>query len=167
MPGIALGAVAFRLIPSGSMGPFFGVLLLFMIAMQIIQQTKPEWIGEHVPHQWWFSAITGVLVGFITMVGNVAGSVMGIYLLSMGLEKKKFMGTAAWFAMIVNVIKVPVSAGLGYITGASLLLNLKLAPVILLGVGAGILIFRRIPEKWFTRVILFLATIAALRLLLV
>ena len=167
MPGIALGAIALHLMPSARMGPFFGVFLLLMISMQIVQQRKGEWISEHVPRQWWFSAITGVLVGFLTMAGNVAGSVMGIYLLSMGLEKRKFMGTCAWYFLIVNVIKVPISAGLGYITGPTLLFNLKLAPIILLGAGAGILIFRRIPEKWFTRAILALATIAALRLLFV
>lgn len=165
MPGIVLGALALWKLPAKGMGPFFAVLVLGLIVMRLVQERKGEWLAEHVPQQWWFSAAIGLLVGFVTMVGNVAGAIMGIYLLSMGLRKKEFMGTGAWYFLIGNTIKLPFSAALGLITAQTLLFDLKTTPLILLGAGLGIWVFRKIPQKWFGRVILILATLSALRLL--
>lgn len=39
----------------------------------------------------------GVLGGFTTMIGNAAGPVMSVYLLSANLPKRSFVGTSAWF----------------------------------------------------------------------
>jgi hypothetical protein len=55
----------------------------------------------------------GVAAGFTTMTANAAGAVMTLYLLAMRVEKLRFIGTSAWFFLIVNVSKVPFSAGLG------------------------------------------------------
>src|SRR5690606_20123633 len=54
----------------------------------------------------------GVLGGFTTMVANAGGPVMSLYLLSAGFRKLGFLGTSAFFFLIVNVAKVPFSAGL-------------------------------------------------------
>ena len=50
----------------------------------------------------------GVLAGFGTTVGNAAGPVMSIFLISQGMQKEQFMGTWAWFFLIVNLTKVPL-----------------------------------------------------------
>jgi len=165
MPGIVLGYMALGRIPDRHMGTVLGVLVLAIIALRIAQQRGGEWLAEHVPRQWWFSAAMGIAAGFATMLGNVAGSIMAVYLLSMGFDKRRLMGTAVWYFMICNVIKVPFSAHRGLITAESLLFDLKAAPFVALGAGLGILAFRRIPQQWFDRVILTLATLAALRLL--
>ena len=60
-----------------------------------------------VPDYTWFAILAGVLGGFTTMVGNLAGSVMAVYLLSMRLPKNEFIGTAAWFFLVINIFKVP------------------------------------------------------------
>ena len=62
---------------------------------------------ENVPDYLWFAILIGVLGGITTMIGNLAGSVMAVYLLSMRLPKNEFIGTAAWFFLIINVFKVP------------------------------------------------------------
>lgn len=59
----------------------------------------------------------GVLGGFTTMVANAGGPVMSLYLLSAGFRKLGFLGTSAFFYLIVNLVKVPFSAGLGLIDG--------------------------------------------------
>ena len=41
------------------------------------------------------------------MIGNAAVPILTIYLLYMGYEKNKFIGTAAWFFLVVNLIKLP------------------------------------------------------------
>jgi uncharacterized membrane protein YfcA len=51
------------------------------------------------------------------------------------------------------------------VNGHSLLFNLKMLPLILAGVAAGVFTFKRISQKWFDRTVLGLAALAAVRLL--
>ena len=165
LPGIVLGYVALGSIPGKHMGKVLSVLVLLIIAFKLAQDRGGERLAERLPRQWWFPALMGITAGFATMLGNLAGSLMAVYLLSMGLDKRRLMGTAVWYFFLINLIKIPFSAHRGLITADSLLFDLKTVPFILLGAGIGILAFRRISQKWFERVILILAAIAAVRLL--
>lgn len=166
LPGIVLGTFALNRTPSEKLGPALGVLVLFLVALETARARAGEWLEERLPRKWWFSAIMGMLAGFLTMVGNIAGAVASIYLLSMGLEKREFMGTGAWYYLIGNCVKVPFSLALGLISVRSLRFNLETTPLILAGAVVGILTFRLIPQRWFNRAILLLASLAALRLIL-
>ena len=95
-----------------------------------------------------FSTIVGFLGGFITMIGNAAGPIMSIYFLSMGFDKNKFIGTAAWFFLFVNLFKVPLHVFIwGTIDLDIFLFDLTLFPLILLGALAGVWIVKKIPER--------------------
>ncbi len=166
LAGIGVGYVALDSIGSADLKTIFGVLVLSLVALQFARQYGGTWLEEHLPRQWWFSATMGVLAGFTTMIGNVAGPIMGIYLLSMGLDKHAFMGTAAWFYMMVNAIKIPLNINLGLITPQTAFFDLKMTPIIIVGAIAGIFAFRVISQKWFNRIVLALAAAAALRLLI-
>ena len=41
------------------------------------------------------------------MIGNAAGPVMSVYLLSMRKEKMEYIGINAWNFLVVNLLKVP------------------------------------------------------------
>jgi len=164
--GIGTGYVALGNVGGDAFRVLLGGLVLGLIGLRVFTDLRGTWLEEHVPHTWWFSAVFGVMAGFATMVGNVAGGIMAVYLLSMGLKKHSFMGTGAWFYLIVNSIKIPLSASLGLINVSSLTFDLKVAPLIVVGAVVGFLVFTRIPQKWFSRIILVLAALAALRLLL-
>jgi len=163
--GFALGYVALRVLNDVQLGAFLGAMILALIAIQIVKQRGGEWLEEHLPRKWWFSASMGVLAGFTTMVGNVAGPITGLYFLSMGFDKHSFMGTSAWFFLMVNAAKIPFYLQMGIVNGHSLLFNLKMLPLILAGVAAGVFTFKRISQKWFDRTVLGLAALAAVRLL--
>jgi hypothetical protein len=77
-----------------------------------------------------------------------------------------FVGTAAWFFLIINVAKVPFSVHLGLLTPSSLRFDALLLPVVLAGAVAGRLILRRVPQRVFEWVTIALAGAAALRLVL-
>ena len=97
------------------------------------------------------------------MVGNLAGSVMAIYLLSLNLLKNEFIGTAAWFFLIINLVKVPFHVySWETITWDSLFLDLLVLPFIAIGAFLGIQIVKRIPEQIYRRFILAMTIIAAL-----
>ena len=66
----------------------------------------------------------------LEMMANAAASVMAIYLLTMRLPKERYMGTAAWYFLIVNLIKVPLSLSLGLITAETLKVNAMMVPAI-------------------------------------
>jgi len=66
----------------------------------------------------------------------------------MGFEKNKFIGTAAWFFLFVNVFKVPFHIIFWKtINLDTLLFDLILFPAILIGAIIGVWIVEKIPEK--------------------
>lgn len=118
-----------------------------------------------MPHSAWFAALTGFLAGFTTMVANAAGPVMGLYLLAIGLPKLAFIGTGAWFFMLVNALKVPFSARLGLIHGDSLKMDALLLLPMIPGALLGPILLKRINQRAFETMVLALTVLAALRLL--
>ncbi|MFE6486932.1 sulfite exporter TauE/SafE family protein [Streptomyces sp. NPDC057757] len=108
----------------------------------------------------------GVLGGFTTMVANAGGPVMSMYLLSAGFRKLGFLGTSAFFFLIVNVSKVPFSVGLGLIDGNSLLLDAALAAFVLPGAVLGKWAVNRINQRLFERLVIAATIVGGAQLLL-
>ncbi|MGW4490626.1 sulfite exporter TauE/SafE family protein [Streptomyces sp. NPDC004376] len=108
----------------------------------------------------------GVLGGFTTMVANAGGPVMSMYLLSAGFRKLGFLGTSAFFFLIVNVSKVPFSAALGLIDGRSLLLDAALLVFVVPGAFIGKWAVNRINQQLFDRLVVAATIVGALELLL-
>ncbi|MFI8487906.1 sulfite exporter TauE/SafE family protein [Streptomyces rubrogriseus] len=108
----------------------------------------------------------GVLGGFTTMVANAGGPVMSMYLLSAGFRKLGFLGTSAFFFLIVNVSKLPFSAGLGLIDGHSLLLDAALVVFVVPGAFLGKWAVDRINQRLFERLVIAATVAGGLQLLL-
>ncbi|MFJ5779188.1 sulfite exporter TauE/SafE family protein [Streptomyces sp. NPDC093094] len=108
----------------------------------------------------------GVLGGFTTMVANAGGPVMSMYLLSAGFRKLGFLGTSAFFFLIVNVAKVPFSVGLGLIDGRSLLLDAALVLFVVPGAFIGRWAVDRINQRLFEQLVIAATVLGALQLLL-
>ncbi|UUU29171.1 sulfite exporter TauE/SafE family protein [Streptomyces sp. CA-210063] len=108
----------------------------------------------------------GVLGGFTTMVANAGGPVMSMYLLSAGFRKLGFLGTSAFFFLIVNVSKVPFSVGLGLIDAHSLLLDAALALFVVPGAFLGKWAVNRINQKVFEQLVIAATIVGGLQLLL-
>ncbi|MEZ7002168.1 sulfite exporter TauE/SafE family protein [Streptomyces sp. AD55] len=108
----------------------------------------------------------GVLGGFTTMVANAGGPVMSLYLLSAGFRKLGFLGTSAFFFLIVNVSKLPFSAGLGLIDGRSLLLDAALVVFVVPGAFLGKWAVSRINQRLFEQLVIGATVLGGLQLLL-
>jgi uncharacterized membrane protein YfcA len=100
------------------------------------------------------------------MMANAAGPVMAIYLLTMRLPKERYMGTGAWYFLIVNLIKVPLSVSLGLITPQTLKANVLMIPPIVAGALLGVLFLRVLPQKAFRVVAQVVAAGSAVTLIL-
>jgi len=143
--------------------PALGWLVLGMIALDVLRR----WLRwDRVPQHWAFVGFTGFAAGFATTLGNVAGPIMSIYLLAHGLKKNEFLGTGAWYFLIVNVAKIPIFAGVGIITAETLRFDLLAVPAILVGAALGWYTQSRLPQRVFNIAVLALAAVAALRLVL-
>ncbi|NCP63726.1 MAG: sulfite exporter TauE/SafE family protein [Paraglaciecola sp.] len=118
---------------------------------------------DKVPDYLWFAVLMGTLGGITTMIGNLAGSVMALYLLSMRLPKNQYIGTAAWFFLAINVFKVPFHIWSWHsITLDSFLLNLLCLPAIALGAWAGVAVVKRIAEQYYRWLVIAMTAIAAI-----
>ncbi len=141
-----------NMIPGGQFRQLMGWTLMLALVVMIWSEIfgkENRWMKK-----WWYAAIFGLLGGFTTMIGNAAGPVMSVYLLSMRKEKMEYIGINAWFFLVVNLLKVPLQAFVwDNITWDSLQLNLLMLPVIGIGSLIGIRIVKLLPEKIFRRFI--------------
>ena len=129
------------------------------IALMVFQDLKGK--NTDVPSSWWFSAILGIGGGFATMIGNAAGPIMAFYLLSMRLPKNNYIGTGAWFFLIINLIKVPFHVFVwNTISYSSLFFDLLMLIPVIAGAVSGYFLVRLIPEKAY-RIFIILTTLAS------
>ncbi len=119
------------------------------------------------PDTWWFAALMGVLGGFATMIGNVAGPIFAIYLLAMHLPKNSFIGTGAWFFLIVNFSKFPLHIFVWKtIDRSTLTLDIIVLPAIALGAFLGVILVKRISDKTYRTAVIVVTALSAFLLLI-
>jgi uncharacterized membrane protein YfcA len=166
LPGLLLGAWFLSIADDNLMRRSIGAILLAMTALQVWTRRTGPPAADRKGHARPLLAIAmGLAAGFTTMTANAAGPVTTLYLLAAGLPMLQFLGTAAWFYLLVNAAKLPFSAGLDLISRDSLVVDAVLVPALVVGALAGILLVRRIDQAQFERVALVLAGVAAAALL--
>ncbi|WP_217180654.1 sulfite exporter TauE/SafE family protein [Streptomyces sp. AC495_CC817] len=144
-----------------------GVILLAMIAITLWRRHRQDRADAVAPQRGGIllSSTYGALGGFTTMVANAGGPVMAMYFLATRTQVQVFLGTSAWFFAIVNLVKVPFLAGLGLFTPDVLLMDLILAPLVVVGALVGLRIAKRIPQQLFDRLVIVLTVAGAVYLL--
>lgn len=145
----------------------FSRLLAAMVVIGIVILVWRDIRSEKmkIPESKWFAASLGSLGGFATMIGNAAGPVMALYLLSMRLPKNIYIGTGAWFFFIINLSKVPLHIwSWKTITAESFILDLFMIPAIATGAFFGIWVVKLLPEKAFRIIVIVTTLLSALLL---
>ncbi|MEH7093707.1 sulfite exporter TauE/SafE family protein [Neobacillus vireti] len=138
------------------------IVCLFIL---IYMEKKGE--EAKVPKGKWFYALTGILSGFASMIGNAAGPIFSVFLLAKGFKKAEFLGTTAWFFFLVNVSKVPMQILAWHnIHLKTLLLAVILIPAIAIGAILGAYIIKKINEKPFRIIIIVVTAVSAIKLLI-
>jgi uncharacterized membrane protein YfcA len=161
--GIVAGFFAMGRIDDRQAQWMIGCIVLALLALHFVRRARGG--GDEQSHGWWFAPVVGVLAGFTTLVANAAGPLMAIYLLAMRLPKMEYMGTGAYFFLIMNLFKVPFMMRLGLVDAHSFAGNLMLAPAVLGGALLGRVLLKRINQKLFENLALGLAAAAGLKLL--
>ena len=166
LPGLALGAWFLAIADDTVMRRTIGVILLAMTVLQLWTRRTtgvPPGRRRAKPAT---TLAAGGAAGFATMTANAAGPVTTLYLLAAGLPMLEFLGTSAWFYLVVNAAKLPFSASLDLVSRDSLVVDALLVPALALGALVGFAVVRRIDQSQFERAALALSGLGAIALLL-
>lgn len=163
LAGIVAGALVGKYINDEQFKSLIAVMVLICLAILVYMEKKGE--SLKVPEKMWFFALTGIAAGFSSMIGNAAGPIFNIYLFAMGFKKNNYMGTAAWFFLIVNFSKLPFQILYWHnVTVNRLLTTAIVLPVIALGAFIGVAVIKKINERPFRYIILGMTAITAVSL---
>ncbi len=163
--GLILGALFLSFAGNSVVKPVIGVILLVMVGVTLWRRSRPA-TDPDARSNLGVTLGYGTLGGFTTMVANAGGPVMSMYFLAMRTPALVFLGTAAWFFAIVNLVKVPILAGLGLLTLPVLLMDAVLIPGVVAGALFGRWLVPRIRQAVFERIVLALTIVGALYLLI-
>jgi len=163
--GIVLGSLAFdALAPHGrALEVGIGVLALAFVAWQMLRAWALRLLAARPPSRLW-GAVLGGVAGFTSTLAHVGGPPVAIYLLPRGLGRELYVGTAAWFFFIVNLIKLVPYAWLGLLDVANLEVALTLLPLAFLGAALGVWLNRAVRERAFTLAIYALLIVTGVQL---
>lgn len=155
--GILIGAWVGNLVSDQIFRGIMGGVTFLCLALLLWQERRG---GVQIRYSIWIVALIGVLSGFGSMIGNIAGPIIAMYFFTLRLDKIGYVSSMVSLFWIVNMLKVPFHVFYwGTINAGSFKLNLILSPLILLGVFMGYKIIKKIPEKPFK--VFILASIGA------
>jgi uncharacterized membrane protein YfcA len=150
--GIIVGTFTSQHIDDEAFKRIMGVIIVLSVGIMIWQESRTEYL---VPGHWAFAAIMGLAAGYTTMVGNLAGAVTSLYLLSMRLPKNSFIGTGAWFYLGINLFKLPFHIfSWKTISWDTLKLDLVVFPIIAAGALLGMVIAKHLSESLYRKFVI-------------
>jgi uncharacterized protein len=166
-PWAALGVIQGTIVGNYLDDKIFKIIMAVIIVVSVVVML---WLEQRhngeVPRNKGFGIASGILGGFTSMVGNLAGTVMAVYFLSMRLPKNAFIGTTAWFFMATNWFKVPFHIFAWHtISPNTFLLGLITLPIIIAGAYLGVIIVKRLSERIYRWFIIVITLVAALFML--
>ena len=162
--GVLVGVVLGKDLPEDLFKSGMAVIILISVVIMYYWERKKD---RKVPTHWSFAALMGMMGGFSTMVGNLAGAFSNIYFLAIKLPKNEFIGTAAWLFFIINLFKVPFHIwSWGTINRTSFQISLSLIPAVIAGFCLGIFLVKKINNDKYRQLILLLTGLGGLAILL-
>jgi uncharacterized membrane protein YfcA len=163
LAGIALALVVGEMISDNQFRNIIGISVL--LCLGLIFYRDYSGVSDNFTRQNWFARTLGVSGGFATMIGNAAGPIFNLYLLSMRLPKNSFIATGAVFYLTLNLIKIPLHFFVWEsISFDTLQLNFVMLPAVWIGSVTGKYLVRFIPEREFRIFVTVVIAISAVLL---
>lgn len=162
--GVVLGTFGGNFLDESTFKIAMAGLILLTTCFLFYSEKKPP---KNIPSHWGFAGTLGVLGGFTTMIGNLAGAVTNIYFLAMRVPKNVFIGTSAYVFFIINLFKLPFHIWVWKtIDSGSLMTSISFLPFLIAGLWVGVRLVDKINDKSYRKLILGLTAIGALVLLI-
>lgn len=161
--GLLIAVFVGRTINDRQFGFLLAVVVLICLILMLVQEFRGSESG--LPRSWWIYVPIGLLAGFSTMIGNAAGPILAVYLLALRLTKEHYLGTAAYFFAVINLIKLPMQVfvwrNIDWTTAA---IALAALPVVFIGIRLGVHLLRYLRENAFRYLVLAMTLLATVRL---
>lgn len=160
--GVILGAYGGELLDEDSFKLGMAVLILLSTLLLFYWEKRPD---KPLDSSKLFVGTAGVLAGFTTMIGNLAGAITNIYFLAIRLPKNTFIGTSAFVFFLINIFKIPFHVWVWEtITPLSIQTSFQFLPYLVIGLFLGVNLVKRIDNERYRKLILTLTAIGALLL---
>ena len=157
--GILIGVYVGKDLDEALFRRIMAVIIVLTIIIVIWMEVRKDFV---MPQNWVFGGTMGLISGFTTMLGNLAGAFSNIYFLAMRMPKNNFIGTAAWVFLVVNLFKLPFQVfSWGNINGQTLKTDLYLVPALLAGFWIGVKIVSKIHDDNYRKFVIVLTLIGA------
>ncbi len=143
--GIGIGYFFFtRVDPHLVAASIAAVTLLFTAHWFLLgHRAKPS----HMPVSPPLAILAGTVSGFTTFVAHSGGPPVNMYLLRRGLNKTIYAGTNLAIFMLGNLVKLVPYGVLAYAKPWTLIAAALLAPIVPVGVWAGVYLHRRLEQN--------------------
>jgi hypothetical protein len=143
--GIGIGYFFFtRVDPHLVAASIAAVTLLFTAHWFLFgRRAKPS----HMPVSPPLAILAGTVSGFTTFVAHSGGPPANMYLLRRGLDKTIYAGTNLAIFMLGNLVKLVPYGVLAYAKPWTLIAAAALAPIVPVGVWAGVYLHRRLEQN--------------------
>ena len=166
--GIVIGYLVFSRVDDAQVRYLIGFILLSMTALHFYRKRarRKASEGDTLPQHPALIGCAGIISGFATMVANAAGPVAALYFIASGLPKYAYIGTAAWFFLLVNIFKVPFMAHLEIIDFASLRFSASFMAFSVVGAAIAPFIVRHINQKVFEFLVWLFVIVGGLKLII-
>jgi len=139
------------------------VIILVTVLMVLLIEFR---LKQAIPDNRLLAASTGLLAGFTTMIGNLAGAFANVYFLAMRAPKNDFIGTTAWIFLCINLFKFPFQVWVWKnIHLNTLSTDLLLLPLLAAGFAVGIKLIGMLDERLFRKVVIVLTVVGGLVML--
>ncbi|MCX6299657.1 MAG: sulfite exporter TauE/SafE family protein [Bacteroidetes bacterium] len=158
--GILVGVFVGKDLNEGIFRKIMAVIIVLTVVIMIVlefRKTMP------IPSNKLFVANMGLIAGFTTMLGNLAGAFSNIYFLAMRMPKNDFIGTAAWVFLVINLFKLPFQIFYWKnITTNTLYTDLLLLPALIIGFILGLKIVSKIKDDNYRKIVIALTLVGAI-----
>ena len=159
MAGIVIGVFIGKDLNEALFRKMMAVIIMLTVVIMIVMEWRKS---VAIPNNKLFTASMGLVSGFTTMLGNLAGAFSNIYFLAMQLSKNDFIGTAAWVFLAMNLFKLPFQVFYWKnITTATLTTDLLLFPALAIGFWLGLRVVSGIKDDSYRKLVIVLTLIGA------
>lgn len=167
IPWMVIGILVGVWVGNGLDEALFRKIMAAIILVTIVMVLLIEFrLKQAIPDNRLFAATTGLMAGFTTMIGNLAGAFANVYFLAMRAPKNDFIGTTAWIFLCINLFKFPFQVWVWKnIQATTLATDLLLLPFLALGFATGIRLVGQLNEQAFRKLVIILTLVGGVIML--
>ncbi|MAS43613.1 hypothetical protein SAMN05444336_11534 [Albimonas donghaensis] len=153
IPGMALGAALFAIIPTDGLRLLIGLIALGFVAFQAARARGFLGAGAARPFSRARGGFWGMACGFTSFTSHAGGPPVAVYLLPRGLDKLTYQATTVILFWFVNAAKLGPYWALGLFGDGQLVAAAWLAPLAVVGFMAGVWAHKHVPDRLYFQLI--------------